>query len=350
MAAVVLKGYGGLEMLEFRSDVPVPEASPGEVLLRVGAAGINNTDIWTREGAYGLESDNGSSGRRSGWRRGEEFVFPRIQGADIAGQIVAVGPEVPESRIGERVLVNPTLYAPDGDELDFEGFIGSERDGGFAEFVAVPSVNAHAIQSTLSDAELATFPTAYLTAEHMLNRARLASGETVLVTGASGGVGSALVQLAKTRGANVVAITSQGKKEALLSLGADIVIGRPHDAYHKSMQRMLGSRKIAVVADVVGGPMALAILRLLEEHGRYVTAGAIAGPIIQLDLRTVYLKQLTILGSTLGTQREFGDLVNYITSGVLKPLLAKRYSLADIALAQSEFLEKRFVGKLVLIP
>jgi NADPH:quinone reductase-like Zn-dependent oxidoreductase len=222
MKAVLLTGFGGPEKLDYREDVPVPEPQAGEVLVEVAAAGINNTDIWTREGAYGQEDDAGAVG---GWRR-EPFVFPRIQGGDIAGHIVVVGQAVPASRIGERVLVDPALYADTGDGLVDASLIGSERDGGFAEYVAIPAANARTIHTTLSDAELATFPIAYITAERMLNRARVAAGETVFITGASGGVGSALLQLARARGARTVALVGPGKEEQAHSIGAEAVIIR----------------------------------------------------------------------------------------------------------------------------
>jgi NADPH:quinone reductase-like Zn-dependent oxidoreductase len=187
MKATLLTGHGGPEKLEYREDVPIPKTAEGEVLIKVGAAGINNTDIWTREGAYGTEDDPATT---SGWRRGNPMRFPRIQGADIVGRIVGVGGGVNASRIGERVIVDNALYSGGEEGLVDSGLIGSERDGGFAEYVAVPAENAHAIESDLSDAELATFPTAYVTSLRMLNRARISAGETVLVRGASGGVGS----------------------------------------------------------------------------------------------------------------------------------------------------------------
>ena len=173
MRAVLLTGHGGLEKLEYREDVPTPEPAEGEVLISVGAAGMNNTDIWTREGAYGTEDDPATT---SGWRRGYPMRFPRIQGADIVGRIAGGGGGVNASRIGERVIVDNALYSGGEEALVTSGIFGSERDGGFAEYVAVPAENAHAIESPLSDAELATFPTAYVTSLRMLNRARVSAG------------------------------------------------------------------------------------------------------------------------------------------------------------------------------
>jgi len=346
MKAVLLTSYGGPDQLDYREDVSMPKTEPKEVLIKVGACGVNNTDIWTREGAYGSEDDPNAV---SAWRR-EPMQFPRIQGADIVGRIEDVGSKIPPSRIGERVIVDPTLYTGDDDELLETSFMGSERDGGFAEFTTVPVQNAHVINSPLNDAELATFPTAYLTGEHMLNRVRLRQGETILITGASGGVGSGLVQLTHIRGARVVAIVGSGKEEQIRQLGAEIVVTRDAECFYEAVIEAVDGQPIDVVADVVGGSLFPDLLRLLRKQGRYVTAGAIAGPTVSLDLRTVYLKHLEIIGSTLGTHQEFADLVSYIEAGKLKPLLARTYPLESIKQAQSDFKEKQFFGKLVIVP
>ena len=346
MKAVLLTGHGGPEKLVHREDVPIPQVGPDDVFIKVGACGVNNTDIWTREGAYGDESDPDAV---SGWRR-EAMEFPRIQGADIVGKIVETGSNVPPSRVGERVIVDPSLYTDKEGGLVEAGFMGSEHDGGFAEYAAVPATNAIAIDSPLSDAELATFPTAYVTAEHMLNRVRLKEGETILITGASGGVGTGLVQLAHLRGAQVIAIVGAGKEEKMSQLGAEVVINRHTDDIYQAVIQAIEERPIDVVADVVAGSTFPTLLKLLRKRGRYVTAGAIAGPLVQLDLRTLYLKHLELIGSTMGTHEEFADLVEYIESGKLKPLLAKTYPLAEIGQAQEAFKAKQFFGKLVIIP
>ena len=345
MKAELLTGHGGLEKLVYRDDVPNPVPGPADVLVRVGAAGVNNTDVWTREGAYGTQDDPGSV---NGWRR-EALSFPRIQGADIAGRIVGVGDEVSADRVGERVLIDPALYSANGDGLLDAGILGSERDGGFAELVAVPAVNAHPISSSLTDAELATFPTAYVTAERMLRRARVGEGDTVLVTGASGGVGTGLVQLAKLRGAWVAAVVGAGKEATITQIGADAVIARdvPLTA---AVERELGGRPLDVVADVVGGDAVNELLNLLRPGGRYVVAGAIAGPMATVDLRTVYLKQLDLLGSTMGDRSDFARLLDAIRSEALRPLVAATYPLSDLRRAQEDFMRKRFIGKLVVVP
>jgi NADPH:quinone reductase-like Zn-dependent oxidoreductase len=227
--------------------------------------------------------------------------------------------------------------------------IGSERDGGFAEYVAVPAENAHAIESDLSDAELATCPTAYVTSLRMLNRARVSAGETVLVTGASGGVGSGLVQLARLRGARIIALVGSGKEDQARTLGCESVIARDTGNLPAAVAKVAGGRPIDVVADVVGDVFA-DLLNVLRPMGRYVTAGAIAGPVVLLDLRTLYLKQLELLGSTMGTHEEFASLVEHLASGRIKPLLARTYLVSDIRQAQKDLMNKNFFGKLVLIP
>ncbi len=344
MRAVLLTRHGGPEALEYREDVPDPEPAPGEVRIRVRAAALNNTDLWTREGAYGAADDPEA---RNGWRR-EAFVFPRIQGADVAGEIDAVGSDVPADRIGERVLVDPMIY--DGGEraLVVTDYLGSERDGGFAELVTVPAGNAHAVDSDLDDAELASLPTAATTAMRMLGRAGLARGETVLVTGASGGVGSAAVQIAVDRGARVVAVAGETKHAAMKSLGADVVIGRGEPLLPALAEH--GIDEVDVVADVVAGPAFGDLLRALAPLGRYVVAGAIAGPLVETDLRTVYLRQLTLVGSSFGTHADFAAVVELANRGALRPLVAGRYGLADLGRAQADFVAKDFVGKLVVEP
>ena len=234
MRAALLLGTGGPEMLEVRDDVPVPRPERGDVLVQVAACGINNTDINTRVGWYSRSVSAGTSGDGFaeakaddvGWGR-EGLAFPRIQGADIAGVVTAVGEGADDSLLGCRVLVDPWLRDrryPGQREL--ADYLGSERDGGFAEYCAVPGENVYPISTGLSDVELASFACSWSTAEHMLARVGLGSAETIAVPGASGGVGSALVQLAKLRGARVVALAGASKVDRVLKLGADAAVVR----------------------------------------------------------------------------------------------------------------------------
>lgn len=345
MLAVYLTGHGGLDKLVVAENALRPQPAPGEVLVKVGGCAVNNSDLWTREGAYGSGSDPHGA---TGWRR-EPMRFPRIQGMDIAGRIEAVGAGVSDSRVGERVLVDYILYSDAPDELEGCELIGSERDGGYAQYVAVPSGNALAVRSAFTDAELASFPTAYGTAESMLNRAGVVDGDVVLITGASGGVGSALVQLAKLRGATILAVVGRGKEDRARGLGADHVILRG-SRLEEGVAAFRPKVRVNVVCDVVGGESFPELVNVLCHRGRYVTAGAIAGPMVHLDLRTVYLKHLTMIGSTLWRRAEFIDMVSHIEAGRLKPLVWKTYGLSDVHAAQRDFQAKKFFGKLVLVP
>ncbi len=312
MKAVLLTGHGGLDKLEYR-DCPVPVPAADEVLLEVHACGMNNTDVWVREGAYGTDDDPAAV---ASWRRGKPTLeFPRIQGADTVGEIVAVGDGVDRGRIGERILVDFSIYNTDGDSLADIDYIGHGRDGGYAEYCALPSANAHRIDSDLSDAELATFCCAYLTGEHMLDRAAVGAGERVLISGAAGGVGGGLIQLCRARGAIPYAITSSAKAEAVKALGAEGVVLRDRGDWKQQLRELLGDNSVDVVADVVAGPLFRDLINLLRPEGRYTTAGAFAGPVVELDLRTVYLKHLAIHGSSQGTRAAFERLLGYIESG-----------------------------------
>jgi NADPH:quinone reductase-like Zn-dependent oxidoreductase len=329
MHGVLLMGHGGLEQLRYREDLPLPRPAPGEVLIQITAAAVNNTDINLRTGWYSKAGP-----QDAGWG-GTAASFPRIQGADACGRIIEVGRGVDAARIGERVIVNP-LFSP-------TRYFGSDCDGAFAQFAAVPAANACRIESPLTDVELASFPCSYSTAENLLTRAQVAAGETVLVTGASGGVGSAAVQLAKRRGASVIAIANEGKHAALRMLGADRLLSR-----EASLNSALGHEPVHVVIDVVGGSQFPALLEILRRGGRYAVSGAIAGPMVALDLRTLYLKDLRLLGCTQLEPQVFGNLVGCIERGEIKPLVAATYALREIATAQTAFLSKAHVGKIVL--
>ncbi len=336
MRAMLLTGFGDVDMLKL-DKVPRPDPKADEVLIRVGACGLNNTDLNLRKGWYGADAE-------SGWKQGET-PFPVIQGADIVGEIVAVGARVDAARVGERVMVNPTIYNPgyETDPTDID-YIGSERPGGFAAYVAVPAENAVAVTTDLSDAELATFATSYHTAEHMLARADVQAGETVLVTGASGGVGSALLQLVQARGAQAIAIVGRSKADFAHDLGAIKVMARDVDDFAAA----LAAHRVDAMADMVGGPGLARLMNVVRPGGRIVTCGAIAGPLVEIDLRTLYLRHLSLIGSTLGTAAEFETLVRYIENGQIKPLLAQTYPLSEMAAAQTAFEAKTHFGKIVI--
>ncbi len=339
MRGVVLLGHGGPEMLQYRDDLPVPHPQKGEVLIRVAAAGVNNTDINTRTAWYSKgdqDSDDAS------WS-GQALEFPRIQGADVCGEIVGVGDGVNRTRIGERVLIEPCIRESRGHRLENPWYFGSECDGGFADYTTVAARHAYPVDSPLSSLELASFPCSYSTAENMLTRTGVRENEVVLVTGASGGVGSAAIQLAKARGAYVVAVTSPTKADDLRNIGADKVILRG-DNYIETM----GRNSVDVVIDLVGGPQWGGLLEVLLPHGRYGVSGAIGGPLVELDIRTLYLKDLSFFGCTVLEPNVFANLVTYINDGQIVPLIAGTYPIQQIAEAQASFGRKTHIGKIVL--
>lgn len=356
MKAAVLMGQGGPEKLKITQDAPVPVPGPDEVLLRVRACGVNNTDINTRVGWYSRSVTEPTKGQgfvhaRSDdatWGRGG-LQFPRIQGADPAGTVVAVGNSADASLIGSRVIVDPWIRdAVRPRDRELAGYLGSERDGGFAQYCAVPERNVYRHESDLSDVELASFACSWSTAEHMLTRVAAESGQTIAVRGASGGVGSALVTLAKLRGMQVVAVVSASKSESVLALGADHVVNRESEGV-SGLAVQANDGPFDVVADVVGGRATPGWFESLRRGGRYVTSGAIAGPIVDLDLRTLYLNDLELFGATVYEPAVFARLVGYIQSGQIKPLVAETFALDDIDQAQSCFEEKRHVGALVVV-
>ncbi|TDE25514.1 alcohol dehydrogenase [Vibrio owensii] len=339
MKGVLLTGHGGPEMLEYRQDIPVPTPKENEVLIRVSAAGVNNTDINTRIGWYS-KGDNDSED--ASWS-GNALVLPRIQGADVCGEIVAVGSMVDESRIGQRVLIEPCLSDVNGETINPPWYFGSECDGGFAEYTVVSAKHAYQLKTDLTDVELASFPCSYSTAENMLTRSRVAKGDRVLISGASGGVGSAAIQLAKARGATVIAITSPSKNEQVLDLGADEVVPR-----NANLVEALGSNSVDVVIDLVAGEQWPQFLEVLRPKGRYAVSGAIGGAMVELDVRTLYLKDLSFFGCTVLEPEVFGNLVHHIEQGNIKPLVAHTFPLENINQAQAAFQEKGHVGKMVL--
>jgi len=349
MHGVVLTGHGGLDKLEWREDLETPTPEAGQVLIKVGASSVNNTDINTRIAWYskavrgatseGSDAGFGEDALADATWSGGTLAFPHIQGADCCGTIVALGQGVDPTRLGQRVLVRALQSVPNEDGAHRVETFGSETNGAFAQYAVVADKNAIAIKSDLSDTDLASFPCAFSTAEGIIQRTGLGA-ERVLVTGASGGVGSAAIQLAKRRGAYVVAVSSASKAKALRDLGADEVLDRADE---------LPRNRFDVVIDLVGGPRWPELLETLVSGGRYATAGAIAGPIVELDLRTLYLRDLTLYGCTHQEDRVFTDLVKYIEKGEIRPLVAEVYDLRDLARAQEAFVAKSHIGKIGIL-
>lgn len=362
MTAAVLTGHGGFEKLEIRHDWPVPQPKPGEALVRVAACGMNNTDINTRIGWYSdsVEGDTTSGGAggfdsieddsTGGWGN-SGIQFPRIQGADSVGTVVALGEGVSADWLGAKVMSDNWLR--DWSEpmnRNKSGYIGSECDGGFAQYVSLPITNWGRIHTDWTAAELATLSCSYTTAENMLFRARVTAEDVVLVTGSSGGVGSALIQLVKRRGAKVIALTTAAKAEQVKAIGADAVIRRGVDQWDEVVKHVTSSGKVTVAADVVGQPVFDQLMSVLARGGRYVTSGAIGGKKVEVDISHLYLFDWELIGSTVTATHVFPDLIRYVENNEIRPLLCATYPLEEIHQAQTDFLEKKHIGKMVLIP
>ncbi|HKJ12765.1 MAG TPA: zinc-binding dehydrogenase [Ornithinimicrobium sp.] len=343
--AAVLTHHGGPEALTLESSWQVRDPGEGEVLVRVSAAGVNNTDLWTRQGAYGVPGDPDAKSGGMG-----PIDFPRVQGGDVAGVVVAAGHERDETWVDRRVLVDPAAYGSDGPDAMPVGYQGSEYDGGFAGYMVARTDHVHDVHdSPLSDEELACLPVAFGTAARMLRRADVSEHDTVLVTGASGGVGVALVQLADAAGATVVAVTTAAKRDAVLEVGAHHTVCRDEGEVADLVGDLVPDG-LDVVADVVGGPGLGDLLPRVRDDGCWVIAGAIAGPVVELDLRRLYLHSIRLVGSSMHSPRDFAHLAELARGGSVRPPIAARYRLEEIHEAQEAFASSRHVGKIVLLP
>ncbi|NVO57602.1 zinc-binding dehydrogenase [Rhodobacteraceae bacterium B1Z28] len=344
MSGVYLTRHGGPEALEWREDIAVPNPGPGQVLVRVAAAGVNNTDINTRVGWYSPDVTGATDAvdqkvEAGGW--GGSLQFPRIQGGDLCGIVEVVGLSA-GFEPGQRVTCPINLPRPRPGNP--QGFIalGSEIDGAFAQYCLVEADDLYDVSSSpLSDIEIAAIPCAFGTAENLLTRAGVAAGHKVLVTGASGGVGLAAVQLASLRGASVWGVSGAAKAEVVKSQGAVETFERDAE---------LPADMFDVVIDVVGGPAWPNLILALKPGGHYAVSGAIAGPIVEADLRDIYLRDITIHGCTHQSPEVFGRLAALMNEGRIKPLVSRTYPLHEITAAQEDFQSKAFAGKLVLIP
>lgn len=353
MKGVYLTGFGGYDKLEYREDIPVPKPKKGEVLVKIGAAAVNNTDINTRIGWYsknvttatstGGEKGFGDAVNKDGSWLGVSLKFPRIQGADSCGRIVAVGEGVDPSRIGERCIIRNVQEMPPS-EHGLECFThGSECDGTFCEYTTSRAEEVFPINSKLSDEELAIFSCAYATANNLVCRVNVKESDRVLITGSSGGVGSALVQLVKARGAHVIGVCDPGQDEIVKGYGADEIIFRGENYVEK-----LGEMTVDVALDMVAGESWPQLLKVLKKGGKLGMCGAIAGPVVNFDVRDLYLKDLSIFGTTYQTRDSMLQLIDFVEKGKVRPIIAKVYPLKDIVEAQKAFLSKKYVGKIVL--
>ena len=359
MKAMVLTGHGDVDKLEYQ-DVPVPAPGAGQVLVQVTATAKNNTDRKAREGLYPTKKGEMTSFQMGGK---PTLVFPRIQGADIAGRVVAVGDGVDESRIGERGLLDFNIYANDRRDINLTpDYYGHGADGGYAEYVALPADQFHHIPNAeLADAEVASMGMcSYQTAMHMLTSANIKAGERVLVTGASGGVGTALIQLCRIMGAIPYALSKQDKAAALLELGAEAALDRSDmDSFVDRVKAETGGKPINAVMDLVGGEMTDVFIDTMifdmnarSTYPRLSIAGASGGNISEILWTRIYLYQVQIFGVSHGTREEAEQLMAWIRGGQLKPVLHGAFRLSDLHRAEEYFVNRgsNYLGKIVIVP
>ncbi|UYF98913.1 alcohol dehydrogenase catalytic domain-containing protein [Halomonas sp. GD1P12] len=361
MAAMLLTGHGDVEKLVYREGVTTPRPGPGQVLVQVTATAKNNTDRKAREGLYPTKGKEEVTSFAMGGT--PTLTFPRIQGADVAGRVVAVGDGVSEARLGERGLLDFNLYPDARADINLApDYYGHGADGGFAEYVAVPSDQFYHISNpALADAELAAMGMcSYQTAYHMMTAAGVRAGERVLVSGASGGVGTALIQLCRVIGAVPFAVSQPDKAQALLALGAEAVIDRSGlDAFVERVLEATGGAPIDAVMDLVGGEMTdrfidtmIADMSTRTTYPRLSIAGASGGNVSEIMWTRIYLYQVQIFGVSHGTREEAAKLMAWIDSGALKPVLHAAFKLSKLHDAERYFVSRGsdYLGKVVIVP
>lgn len=342
MKAAVFWQHGGPEVVEI-ADVPRPDVGPGQVLIAVHAAALNHLDLWARRGLPGLQLE-----------------FPHIGGSDIAGVVEELGDGVEGPTPGTRVLVNPSLWCGrcdwclKGEESLCTSYriIGEHIRGGFAEFAAVPATNVHPIPDHMSFEDAAAVPLVYQTAwRGLVGRGRLEAGESVLVTGASGGVSTAAIQIAKHIGATVFAVTAGPEKAARVrELGADHVIDRLESDFSKEVWKATDKRGVDMAFDSVGEAVWPDLLRALARGGRLVTYGATTGPAGQVEIRLTFWKQLQIIGTTMSSVSEFDAVMSLVFKKKLKPVIDVVRPLEDAHEAHRRLEAGEQFGKIVLTP
>ncbi len=343
MKALCFYEHGELDVLQY-TDVPDPEPGPGQVLVRVRACALNHLDIWVRRGWPGLKLEK-----------------PHWGGADVAGEIAALGTDVTGWEVGQRVVVDPGItsftdvFTRRGEDSVSPGYqiLGEQIRGGHAEYVAVPADNLMPIPDGWDFPQAAAPLLVGLTAWRMLiHRAKLRAGESVLVVGAGGGVNSMAIQIAKLAGATVYALTSSPEKmERARQLGADVVLDYRQDPqWSKTLYKMTNRYGVDVVVDNVGQATLAQSMRAVARGGRIVIVGNTSGPRTEIDIRFIFGKQISIIGSTMGSHQDFREMMALVWSGRLSPVLDRVFPLSE-GRAAFEVMEKgEQFGKIVLIP
>lgn len=340
MRAAVIKGHGDINQVAFVDDLPKPEPKAGEVRVNIKAAALNRLDIWVREGWPGLKLD-----------------LPHIMASDGAGIVDAVGEGVTQYAPGDRVCIDPTLVRPDDPALmtGLENqtriaILGEHVPGVAAEYTVVPQRNLLKMPDNVEFADAAAAGLVYVTAWHsLMTRGGLRAGETVLVVGAGGGVNTASIQIAKFAGATVYVVGSSADKcDGAKALGADYVINREEDPnWSKAVYTMTNKRGVDVVVDNVGKATLMDSIRSARIGGRVLIVGNTSGPVVEVDLRQVFFRHLSIIGSTMGPHRDYVEVMNLIFAGKLGAVVGAKLPLEKAREAQ-EMLENFDVfGKVV---
>lgn len=322
-------------VLEYR-EVPTPDPQPGEVLIRVKACALNHLDLYLRDGQRNL-------------------ALPHVSGSDVAGEVVKVS-GVSALRPGQAVVVNPAIpcgtcpRCHNGADCEMVVILGAGRQGGFAEYITVPVSQVYPKPKNLSFEEAAAFPLTFLTAWHMLvGRARLQKGETVFIWGASGGVGSAAIQIANYLGARVIAAArSKEAAQKIKAMGAADVVIYTDGSVAEQIKKLTSGTMADVVFEVVGAKTWATTLELLRPLGRVVIAGTASGDVARQDLSEIYYRQLTILGARMGTRSEFEQVLQLVEKGKLKPIVDKLYPLEKLAEAEARLEAGEQMGKVII--
>ena len=340
MKAVRIHQFGGPEVLQYE-DVPAAQPRKDQVLIRVRACAMNHLDLWVCKGLPGVR-------------------LPHIPGSDVAGEIVEVGECVKGFKVGQRVLVAPMYFCQqcracaDGRQNQCPGFtvLGNAVDGGNCELLAVPPINVIPIPGDLGFNEAASVPLVFTTAWHMLvGRANLRPGQTVLVLGAGSGVGSSAIQIARMFHARVIATAGDERKmQKALELGADFVINHYKQKISDEVRKITNREGVDIVIEHVGAATWDESLRSLKPGGTLVTCGATTGPEAKINLQFLFARQLSLLGSYMGTMGELHEVLGHVFAGRLRPVVDRVFPLADIRAAHEYLATGQMFGKIVLNP
>ncbi len=338
MKAVFFEKPGGLDVLKY-GEFPTPKPQKGEALVRVKSAGLNRLDIWLRE-----DKDNARN-----------IPMPHISGSDAAGIVEEINSES-SLKVGQEVVLNPTIpcgtcpLCKDGEPCELVKIFGVKNQGSYAEYIVAPISQFYPKPQNISFVEAAAFPLTFLTAWHMLvGRANLQKGETVFVWGASGGLGSSAIQVAKYLGTKVIAAAkSEEDAEQIREIGADEIVIYTKGNVESAIKNLTNGLGVDVVFESVGEKTWAMTIAMLRPFGRVVIAGTTSGDMGTQDLSDIYVRQLSIFGARMGTKEEFEKVLEIVAAGKLKPVIDKTFPLKDAAEAQGRMAEGKHFGKIVL--